>query len=571
MKHSLTKSILGHLNLLPWFGCIRSYTQVFCRDERRDFLEFSRKNKSLLAENLVDHSNKNALIVSHGFVAAAKLEGLICKSLQLQGVKPIVLFLEPSYWPRKYLRLYGVQSFLALRDFTRRADRAVADDIVSDFFREKPGFPSLLNFCFKSVHVGRHVLSLIVRKTHAGELDFSDESLLSEFRRGFVTAISSILAADRLFASENFILSFFNERGYTPYGEVFDCSLLKEINTIQYVGSHSNNSFHFKRYTLDSRLHHPISLAEQSWDSVKAMSISDEILDEFVESHWSMYETGNWYARQELQKSSQIMSDEETRKKLRLRAGTKTAVIFSQVLWDATFFYGEGLFPDYAQWLIETIRSACRNNKLQWVVKLHPANLWRLRADGYSGELAELKLIKKHIGTLPSHVTVLLPETEVSTASLFRIADYCLTVRGTIGMEMPMFGVPVITAGTGRYSGLGFTVDSCTKQDYQDLLGRLESVERLNSAQIRLARLFAYSIFKLRPFPFSKVHFTYDSTRKATLSPAIEFDFKNSEELRSSKELLALGSSLLNPDVVDFFHSSRIQSLERVGGANLGA
>ena len=34
---------------------------------------------------------------------------------------------------------------------------------------------------------------------------------------------------------------------------------------------------------------------------------------------------------------------------------------------------------------------------------------------------------------------------------LFKVIDYGITVRGTIGIELPCFGIPVITAGTGRY------------------------------------------------------------------------------------------------------------------------
>ena len=41
----------------------------------------------------------------------------------------------------------------------------------------------------------------------------------------------------------------------------------------------------------------------------------------------------------------------------------------------------------------------------------------------------------------------------------FQNIDFALTVRGTVGCELACYGVPVITAGTGRYSHQGFTVD----------------------------------------------------------------------------------------------------------------
>ena len=64
-----------------------------------------------------------------------------------------------------------------------------------------------------------------------------------------------------------------------------------------------------------------------------------------------------------------------------------------------------------------------------------------------------MALIRERVGKLPPHVRVLAPDTKVSTLSLFRSIDAGITVRGSIGYELPCFGVPVVTAGTGRYSG----------------------------------------------------------------------------------------------------------------------
>jgi len=51
---------------------------------------------------------------------------------------------------------------------------------------------------------------------------------------------------------------------------------------------------------------------------------------------------------------------------------------------------------------------------------------------------------------------VLLPDTKISTLSLYRFADDGVTVRGTPGLEIACFGKPAFTAGTGTYAGLGF-------------------------------------------------------------------------------------------------------------------
>ena len=82
------------------------------------------------------------------------------------------------------------------------------------------------------------------------------------------------------------------------------------------------------------------------------------------------------------------------------------------------------------------------------------------------------------------------------------VTDYCLTVRGTIGIEMPCFGIPVFTAGTGRYSGFGFTIDSSTREEYLDKLRCMQDFPRLSPEQTELAKKYAYALFKLRPCAF---------------------------------------------------------------------
>ena len=78
--------------------------------------------------------------------------------------------------------------------------------------------------------------------------------------------------------------------------------------------------------------------------------------------------------------------------------------------------------------------------------------------------------------------------------------DYCLTVRGTIGIEAASFGIRVLTAGTGRYDHRGFTTDSETRETYLARIAAIETLPRLSAAEQELAERFAYGAFMLRPF-----------------------------------------------------------------------
>jgi hypothetical protein len=94
---------------------------------------------------------------------------------------------------------------------------------------------------------------------------------------------------------------------------------------------------------------------------------------------------------------------------------------------------------------------------------------------------------------------------------LFDVADYGITVRGTIGMELPCFGIPVVTAGTGRYAGRGFTIDPGSRAEYAAVLSRLHEIPRLDAAAIRRARLHYYGALTLRPIPMQSFRLRYES------------------------------------------------------------
>ena len=75
-------------------------------------------------------------------------------------------------------------------------------------------------------------------------------------------------------------------------------------------------------------------------------------------------------------------------------------MLFSHVLWDAKLFYGEDLFDNYGHWFAETVAAAAANPRMNWIIKLHPANLWKRKLSGVTFEYGELALIRERVGEL---------------------------------------------------------------------------------------------------------------------------------------------------------------------------
>jgi hypothetical protein len=78
-------------------------------------------------------------------------------------------------------------------------------------------------------------------------------------------------------------------------------------------------------------------------------------------------------------------------------------------------------------------------------------------------------------------------------------------VRGTSGLEMAALAKTVITAGTGRYEGNGFTIDPGSAQEYLDVLRRLDKLPPPTAEQARLARRYAHAIFVMKPYTIASL------------------------------------------------------------------
>ena len=126
-------------------------------------------------------------------------------------------------------------------------------------------------------------------------------------------------------------------------------------------------------------------------------------------------------------------------------------------------------------------------------------------------------------------------------------------------MELPCFGVPVLTAGTGRYSGLGFTVDSSTPDEYLRRLAEIESVEPLDDATRELARRHAYAIFRLRPLSFTTFRSSFRPVGEILhpLSFDLELTPKTREEVEHSVDLKKFARWALDREHLDYFERPR--------------
>jgi hypothetical protein len=364
-------------------------------------------------------------------------------------------------------------------------------------------------------------------------------------------SVRFVHAAERYLERARPALILANEPNYHIIGPFVDVAIELGISTIHFTQPSREDALVQKKLNRDTRRVHPNSITAATLDRLIA-SPWGEAQERELDAEFEQRYGGVWKVQARNQPGTIDMTPAEICDALKLKPALPTAVLFSHVLWDANLFYGKDVFENYGEWFIETVKAAVANPRLNWLIKLHPANLWKRKMSGVTNEFGEMRLIREQIGELPDHVRILLPDTQISTLSLFRMVDVGITVRGSIGYELPCFGVPVVTAGTGRYSGFGFTEDHATRDSYMARMACLERIERLPHDRVHRARVHAYALLALRPWIYrsfrAKIGADVSDPLFQNLMPTVADD----RQISHNGDLDDFAAWAANPEAIDY-------------------
>ncbi len=517
---------------------------------QQEFHQFKEHHGDIFAHRLNKGARgKNVLVVSVGFVGGVKIELGLMKGLEMADLSPVVLTARDPHLV-KYYKLAVPTGIVLWDDFVRPVPRKAVKTVMESI----ECFDDLLTLEYKGVRIGRFAASTALRNLRVGSLDLQDLSIRSHLTQRIEAGMIYTMASQKIIEKVQPKVALFVDRGYTPQGELFDICLRQGVEAITWNAAHRSNTLMLKRYTLWDRDDHPASLSEESWQHLCIMKWTEADRQRLQQELYNSYTSGDWYSEVGTQFNKRLVEVEELRKTLGLDPSKKTVLLFPHILWDGTFFWGKDLFGSYEEWFVETVRAASANDRVNWIIKVHPANIVKDMRDGFKGEPSELIAIRKYVGRLPPHIFIIPADSEVNTFSLYELMDYCVTVRGTVGIEAALFGIPVVTAGTGRYDHKGFTIDSESREEYLARIAQIQDIPPLTPSQRELAERFAYGVFVSRPLPLRTVTLEYEKDPKAAPKTSIHVAAK--EDWLAAPDLRAFADWVANSKKSDFLMPS---------------
>ena len=481
------------------------------------------------------------LSLEDDFIFRNKTEAFLAAALRRKGWRVRVVMRDrATVLGRAYFRAFGLSDFLYLSDSPLgRSLRRECEEWAASALDHARTVADIKELRYRGAWVGPQVLATLSRTLFAGRIDLSDPAMSERLRVVLRRTAEQVVSAEGILARCSPALGLTNEANYSVYGPLVDKCIEAGAPVVQFIQPWRDDAFIFKRLTRDTRRSHPASVEASTLERFLSGTWTARHERKLREIFAERY-GGKWYLQgRNYPGGCRQMDRRQLEDEYGLRRGKKLAVVFSHVLWDANLFYGEDLFEDYGEWFVETVKAACRNTAVNWLVKIHPANLWKRAYEKVGGDYAEVELIRRHVGCLPDHVRLIMPEDSVCARALFESADFAITVRGTAGMEMACFGKPCLTAGTGRYSGLGFTRDSSTREEYLDKLRHLADMGPMSEEEILRAKWHAYVSFDRRLWILRSglCRFRYRKRGRSPLDHNFLLTVGSCRELESAEDL----------------------------------
>lgn len=471
----------------------------------RVWYKFKRNVKK---SNIEINPIKNLLIVSlegmNYFMPT--IWGILTTGLKYYGYNIFTLSLRKSKLNNRYYKIFNIK-LIFWEDILKSGVSFFSNAIykLEIAMANCKSYLDFYNFNFNGFQLGKFGISTYCRNYFVGDIDLSDNDAKEKLKEYIKSTYLHFLCAKKFLYDFKIDKAFFTELNTDSYGGVYKACLENNVDIIKWASSNRDNSLFIQHINKSFNSVHHASISPYTWERIKDKDFlewQEKELQDFFEKRYK----GEWKIFARNYKNTQLLEADEVRSKLGLTGNDKIAIIYSHILYDNLYFYGTDLFLNYNEWLVETVKTACDNKKVKWFIKIHPSNIWR-RETG-SNEYLETILLRKHFSKLPDHIKIIGPDTPISPLSWMKTADFGVTVRGTVGLEMACMGKPVITAGTGRYEGVGFTLDSKGKEEYQQRLLNLPAGAELTKEQMLLARKYTFALYVGKNFDLFSIETT---------------------------------------------------------------
>jgi hypothetical protein len=359
-----------------------------------------------------------------------------------------------------------------------------------------------IQYLKKPTKVSSNIYDLHLETATSGALRFlavgssARENRFSEVLSKYIQAsVISESALEKIMIEKNIELVIAHHGIYVPQANVVSVARRHNIKLITWSQAYRKQSYIFAR----NDTYHRTLLHLDNWNR----DLSDEELKQTKEYLASRDVGSNDWIR-----FARVNSKQSIKLPFELKS-KPTALLLTNVSWDAQIHYDSRVFKDMHEWIRETIIFFQDALDLNLIIRIHPAEVTgriKSRDKVYDWLTSEFP-------NLPENIHVIRPEDSISTYSLFSRVNLGIVFATKAGVELAATGIPVVVTGESWIRNKGFTIDPTNKAEYLDALQAF----RMNSSMLfvnpKRALEFAHYFFFRLMIPISSIrqisHYPY--------------------------------------------------------------
>jgi len=504
--------------------------------------------KNINSINIKKNGKKILLICLQGLpYQYIQIWNIICKKI-FEDYELEALSNKRNYLINIFLNLCKIK-IIYIEEINKKKSVNISINDIAELKSEK----DYLNYKYESFEIGKTSLATYFRAKCSGNILVNNE-IKKDLDNIIINLISNYNNFLKFFLESNISIIFITEIFVEEYAAISSAALKKNLVLTRFNFTAKDDSMIINKISKENYRKHHASITTKSFEYIRS-NLNLNTLSEFSKSNFRDRYSSKWHLSKRNELKKKDLSNDEIYKILNIDKNKKVGIIFSHILYDLIYAYGEDIYLNYYNWLGNTLRIVDKLKNTQWLLKIHPANVWRYEINKQlKNEPEELKVIKKFCNGELKNIKIIDHKTNISPLKIMEIADLCVTVRGTSGLEMATMGKQVITAGTGRYDGFGFVNSPKTVNEYEQLLNDFDKSDNSHFLNIedviKNSLIFYYGLFECKPIilPFVKVvkqkfknrvlsmddfNYNYDFSKKQNSEKLKEYllNNKNNEDL----------------------------------------
>lgn len=211
----------------------------------------------------------------------------------------------------------------------------------------------------------------------------------------------------------------------------------------------------------------------------------------------------------------------------------RNVVLFTNVPWDIGLDEFTGLFSGVLEWVQETIEFFSGHPSVNIWIKPHPEEV----RGANPSERSVTEFIKLKYKNLPENVFLIDANLGVDSYSLFPFIDVGVVLTGTLGLEMALNDIKVVSAGISPCHGLGLLTEPASVPEYFDAI-EFGDYGVANQEKLRQFCFF-YFIHECRKWPLTQ-RVWGDSRADLTFSDITELEPGKSSDLDAIFDEIAI-------------------------------